>query len=178
MVSPSLVGRLRRIGIWHIAQKAHRLVAPSICAGVHQGVQALGPDRLPLDLVLKHHFDYVPVQIDPRAVTGFLPIRAGLTPTRGGPLGLPDSYRMWRNLAGGWKSAQKHITRNIAGRFVADGDWDRSVKPFEPSPSVVQLALEGARPQDTVEYQNLVSKVEKNDPTLTRGFRSVQEVDD
>lgn len=177
MLSRSFVGRLRRVGAWTAGQKAHRLIAPTVCAAIHSMVLALGPRVLPDDLVLKHHYDYHPVQIDPGLVTGALRAGAGTRRGRETGDGLLARYRAWRNLGGGWKSANRHITRSLHGRFVADGDWDELGKPFEPLQGMVQLFTDGRKPAETTEYRNYVRRIRSREFTWTRGMATVEEVD-
>lgn len=177
MLSRSFVGRLRRFGVWTAGQKLHRLIAPPVCAAIHWIVQAMGPRVLPDDLVLKHHYDYHPVRVDPKLITGALRSAAGTKPGNGTGNDWSTRFRAWRTLGGGWKSANRHITRSLHGRFVADGDWDELARPFEPLESMVQLFEEGRNPADTDEYQQYVRKIRSRDFTWTRGMTSVEEVD-
>jgi len=173
-----LVGRLRSIGVWRYLQRVHRLVAPPTCAVIHDLVEFVGPRFLPVDLVLKHHYDYVPVQVDPSTVRGLVPLRTGVGPLSGGLRGVVDRYRRWAELGGGWKCTQRHLTRNISGRFVADGDWDLERTPFKMVSSVVEIFVDDVPPQETEEYKKTLGRVEDRDLVWTRGFRTKQDVDD
>lgn len=153
------------------------MIAPPICAGIHRAVEALGLRFLPDDVVLKHHYDYRLVYVDPKLITGIMPINAGMAPKDGTRVGALDRYRRSRDLGGGWKGVNRHITRNWQGRFIADGDWDKEVKPFEVRPSIVQLFEEGRQPKATTEYQKLLGRVKSGDFVWTRGLRAVGDVD-
>ncbi len=97
MLRRRLVGWLRRVGIWTLGQKAHRLVVPPICAGIHAAVGTLGR-YLPDDLVLKHHYDYHAVHLDPKLITSVLLVDAGLKPSRPVDDRRLARFRRWREL--------------------------------------------------------------------------------
>ncbi len=176
MLRPRFVGWLRRVGIWTVGQKVHRLLGPPICAGIHAAVGTLGR-YLPDDLVLKHHYDYHPVHLDPKLITSVLLVDAGLKPSRLVDDGRLARYRRWRSLGGGWKSASRHVTRNFHGRFIADGDWDVEAEPFQILPTIVELFVEGRKPEETTDYQKYVRWVEEKDFVWTRDLRSIEDID-
>lgn len=177
MLSPKVVGRLRRIGVWSFGQRVHRTISPLICASIHRAVKAIGHRHLPIDLALKHQYDYRVVHLDPKLITGVLLVNAGMRPMSGAQISRRERFRLWRELGGGWKSTNRHVTRNFHGRFIADGDWDMQTEPFEVRQSVVQLFQEGRKPEDTTEYQKLVHRVRTRDLVWTRGFRTVEDID-
>ena len=170
------MGWMRRAGIWPVAQRIHGLAAPPICAFIHRTVVALGR-YLPADLVLKHQYDYVTVYVDPKLITGFLKANAGIVTEGGIPIHGIERLRRRRDLGGAWKSASRHISRSFTGRFIADGDWDREVKPFQILPSMVQMFAENAEPEETTEYQYYLTRIQEKDFKWTRGLQSVQELD-
>ena len=176
MLTPRFVGLLRRVGIWTLGQKAHRVLVPPVCAGIHAVVKKLGR-YLPDDLVLKHHYDYHAVHLDPRLIASTLRVDAGLRSTEPVDDGRLALYRRWRDLGGGWKSASRHITRSFHGRFIADGDWDLQEEPFQILPTIVELFVEGHRPEETIDYQKYARWVEEKDFVWTRDLRSVEDID-
>ena len=170
------MGWMRKAGIWPVAQRIHSLVSPPICAFIHRVVVTLGR-YLPVDLVLKHHYDYVTIYVDPKLITGFIKANAGMMTEGGIPIHGVERLRKKRELGGAWKSASRHISRSFVGRFIADGDWDREVKPFEILPSMVQMFAENAKPEETTEYQYYLTRIQEKDFKWTRGLRSLQEID-
>lgn len=177
MLSRKFVGWMRRIGVWSVGQRVHRTIAPFICAGIHRAVKVIGHRYLPIDLVLKHHYDYRVVHLDPKLITGVLLVNAGTRPTGVARTSRKERFRLWRELGGGWKSLNRHITRNLHGRFIADGDWDIEAKPFEVRQSIVQLFQEGRKPEDTTEYQKFSDRVSAGNLVWTRGLRSGDDID-
>lgn len=176
MLRRRFVGWLRRVGIWTVGQKVHGLLAPPICAGIHSAVGALGR-YLPDDLVLKHHYDYHPVYLDPKLITSALLVDAGLRPSKPVDDGRLARYRRWRDLGGGWKSASRHVTRSFHGRFIADGDWEVEAEPFQILPTIVELFVEGHKPEETTDYQKYVRWVEEENFVWTRDLRSIEDID-
>ena len=176
MLNPRLVGHLRRTGIWTLGQKAHRLVGPPLCSLVHSAVITLGTRVFSLNVVLKHHYDYHLVYLDPKLIAGEVSMFAGFR-TIAGSRRVRRSRRSARDLGGGWKHVGSHITRSLWGRFIVDGDWDLESRPFEPRESIVELVSEGRQPRDTSEYQKLLSKVQAGDLAWARGLKTPKDVD-
>jgi hypothetical protein len=176
MLNPRLVGHLRRTGIWTLGQKMQRLVGRPLCSLVHFAVITLGTRVFSLNVVLKHHYDYYLVYLDPKLIAGEVPMFAGFQ-TIADARRIRRSRRSARDFGGGWKHVGSHITRSFWGRFIVDGDWDLESRPFEPRESIVKLVLEDRQPRDTSEYQRLISKVRAGDLGWARGLKSPRDVD-
>lgn len=176
MLSPALVGWLRRLGLWSAGRKAHRLLAPPLCVTFHRVVRTMGDRFLPVDLVLKHDYDYRLVHLDPKLITGTLLADGGLMTKERRRESRFERYRRWRDLGGEWKNLNRHVSRNFHGRFIAEGDWDIQARPFEVRASIVQLFGEGRQPEGTAEYQRLLGRVKSGDLAWSRGLRSERDI--
>lgn len=176
MLTPASVGRLRNTLLWSAARLVHRRVGPPLCTAVHAAVGLVGVHRLPLDLALKHTYDYQVINLDPALIRRSVHVgewaRQDGVPARG-----TTRLRRWFGLGGGWKHLQRHVTRNIHGRFVAPGDWDLRQKPFEIRQTVIDLFVHGSRPQQTAEYLKMRHAVLSRQFAWTRGCRTVDDVD-
>ncbi len=170
-----LIGHLRRLGLWGVGRRVHRMLARPICTLIHEAVCRLGPALSPTDLFLKHVYDYRMVFIDPDSVTTVL--KAGAWPGRGDSGPRFEKLQRWLAQGGGWKTAQRHITRNFHGRFVAEGDWDAKSETFAALPVVTQLFQEGKAPEETDLYQRRLRKIEAGELAWTKGCRTQAELD-
>jgi hypothetical protein len=174
---PETLSRLRQTAIWPWLRRVRHRVGPPACAGVHTIVTALGPTRLPADLVLKHTYDYRVVYLDPRLIERSLRVGewARPHPAARGRLG---RFRRWLEIGGGWKHLRRNVSRNFHGRFVADGDWDRQHLPFEIRQTVIDLFVDGLAPEQTLEYRKMRDWVERGEYGWTRGCRTLEDVDE
>jgi hypothetical protein len=176
VLTSTFVNRLRRSVLWPAAREFHRSAAVVGCEAVHRLVTWLGPRRVPSDLVLKHHYDYEPVWVDPHAITRSLGVgkwrqrRPGQRPSLWKTTS--DSLRY----GGGWKSTRLHLSRNVQGRL--GGDWDRAATPLSLAPTVRQLFLEGLAYRQSDEYEYLRVRLEAGNLAHTRGCRTIGELDD
>jgi hypothetical protein len=177
MLTPTAIGKLQGTVLWSLARRLHRNVGPRLCARVHGMVNTVGPDRLPDDLVLKHTYDYHPIELDPRLLERSLRTGEWARPDPAGPTSRSARLGRWLRLGGGWKSAQQHVSRNVHGRFIAAGDWDLQYLPFEIRRTVRDLFVDGLAPEQTTEYQKLQAWVAAGDFGWTRGCRSVADID-
>lgn len=150
----SLVRVLRRLGLWAWMRDAHQRLSVPVCSLIHEAVGSLGPGWVPDGLALRHKFDFEPIFVDPAMVSGRI-LSVG-----------PD-----------WKSANRHISAALDGRFVVDGMWDANVQPFDVLDSVVQVCAEGRPAAETEEYQYVLTKVRERDFVWTRGVTTEEEVD-
>jgi hypothetical protein len=177
VLSPALVGRLRRSGLWTRAKRAHNLVSPPVCAIVHGIVQALGPSFVPIELTLKHRYDYEPIHVDPALIERTLNVGVWRSAAPEGRGRLIARWRRWFAEGGGWKNARRHISRNIHGRFVADGDWDLRAGPLRHRLVIRQLFIEGLAPQQTDEYAYLRQRIDAGNFAYTHGCLSIEDLD-
>jgi hypothetical protein len=131
---------------------------------------------MPIDLVLKHTYDYRLVFVDPTLVQ----LRVNIGSWRRSPPALSPWARLysWFELGGGWKTAQHHLTRNLYGRFVAGGDWDERAERFDDLPVITQLFKEGRPPEETDLYQRQLQRIEAGDLAWTKGCRTQPELDE
>jgi hypothetical protein len=171
-----LIGVLRRSGLWDFGRKVHRLLAPPVCAAIHNATVRLGPRFLPTDLALKHIYDYRLVFVNPALVQLRVKVDSWrrLTP-------VPSPWarlRRWYGWGGGWKTAQRHLTRNLYGRFVAGGDWDRGAEPFDDLPVITQLFKERMPPEETDLYQRQLQRIQAGELAWTKGSRTQSELDE
>lgn len=176
MLTPRLVSGLRRGGAWDALRRVHDALAPRACATVHAGVTRLPRGLVPSDLALKHRYDYEPVWVSPAAIAYAVPVgnwRGGRS-AAGGRFAAPVR---WYTHGGGWKSARRHITRSMHGRFVLDGDWEAHLRPFVIRPTVTQLFVDGVDRDATDEYRKLRRRVEEGDLRWTHGCRTVADVE-
>jgi hypothetical protein len=176
VLTPAMLGRLRQTIFWPRLQRLHRRVGPPLCWAVHTTVRALGPDRVPAEIFLKHRYDYEVVYIDPHLIERSLHVGEWARPLRSAP-GRISRFRRWFSLGGGWKHLQRHLSRNVHGRFVVGGDWDLQFKPFTIRQSVVDLFVDGMAPEETVEYRKMQDWVAKGEFGWTRGCRTAEDVD-
>jgi hypothetical protein len=177
VLSPALVGRLRRSGWWGWGRRAHSFVAPAVCATTHRIVGLLQPRFVPTELVLKHRYDYEPIYVDPGLITRTLSVGLwrGADPERRG--GFLARLRRWMVDGGGWKNARRHLSRNFQGRFVAGGDWDLLAAPLRHRLVIRQLFIEGLAPEETDEYANLRQRIEAGNFAYTHGCLSIEDLD-
>jgi hypothetical protein len=176
VLTPTSLGKLRRTTLWPHLQRFHRQLGPRLCDVVHIAVQALGPYRVPTELALKHRYDYEPVYLDPRLIKRSLLVGQWALP-HPSARGSVGRFRRWLALGGGWKHVQRHVSRNVHGRFVLAGDWDLHFKPFAIRQSVADLFIEGRAPEETVEYSKLRDWVAEGQFGWTRGCRTIADVD-
>lgn len=176
MLTPRTIAGLRRVGVWDAARDVHGVLSPPLCRVIHRWVSAAPPGALPQDLVLKHRFDGTPVWVDPTRIVGM--VRTGEWARRDTPepQHLAARFARWWRRGGGNKTVLRHLSRNVHGRFVVGGDWDRTVRPFEPRDSVLQL-LAGVAPEQTTEYQRIARWITAGDLRWTRGCRTLEELD-
>lgn len=134
-------------------------MAHPVCRAIHSTVSVLGPRMLPVNLVLKHMYDYRLIYVDPWDIE--LVLKSGAW--KRDALGKRPYSRLrdWYELGGGWKSVRSHVSRNFHGRFIADGDWDASAKPMGILPVTYQLFREGRRPEETDQYRKDVRRIKK-----------------
>lgn len=171
-----LIGVLRRLGLWEFGRKAHRLLAPRVCAAIHNATVRIGPRFLPTDLVLKHIYDYRLVFVNPALVQLRVKVDSWRRST---PAVSPLArLRRWYGLGGGWKTAQRHLTRNIHGRFVAGGDWDERAERFDDLPVITQLFTERMSPKETDLYQRQLRRIQVGELAWTKGRRTQSELDE
>lgn len=174
MFSLQLVSRLRRCGAWGLLRRLHGLAVPPVCQLLHV-VVARSPVT-PTDIALKHHYDYAPILVRPEMVRHSLQVgdwRKDRSSSATGPVAL---VRRWYTDGGGWKSARRHVSRNLHGRFILDGDWDRNPR-FHGRPTITQLFVDGRGPQETDEYRKMSTWVVAGDLRWTRGCHTAREVD-
>lgn len=138
---------------------------------------ALGPSRAPLDLALKHTYDWEVRFTHPRLVAFRVPTAVRRAPSASGLPALVAHARRRLLEGGAWKSAQRHLSRNLQGRFVLDGDWDLAKQPFEPLPSLVEMFHHGVDHRDTREYQVMHRAVRAGDFRWTKGCTTEEEVE-
>jgi hypothetical protein len=177
VLMPDSLSRLRQTAVWPWVRRVQRRLGPPLCAGVHAVVVRSSPRWLPTGLVLKHRYDYQLVYIDPHTIQRSLRVGEWARP---GPAtrGRLGRLRRWLQIGGGWKHLRRHVTRNVHGRFIAEGDWDLRHQPFEIRETILDLFAEGRAPAETVEYQKMRSWVERGDQGWTRGCRTIEDVDE
>jgi len=151
--------------------------APRVCAAVHALVVRGGARRWPIDLVLKHRYDYELVQVPPDRVTGLLRASAWRAVPEGSKLGRLDRLERWIELGSPWKSVRRHPSRNLQGRFLVGGDWDQGIVAFEPLSVFDQLFDEGRAPAETDEYRYLQELIAAGRLAHTHGCTSIAELD-
>jgi hypothetical protein len=176
MLSPQLVGQLNGAGLWRHGRRVHALVGPAACAAVHE-IVTRAPTLVSSNLRLKHHYDYVAVQVDPRAIQSVILVGDW---RKSGSAAAPSRVarmRAWHEQSGGWKSVRRHLSANLGGRFVLPGDWDLRKRPFQTRGSIVDLFMRGLEPAQTEEYQKMRRRVESGDFRWTRGCTTVGDVD-
>jgi hypothetical protein len=118
------------------------------------------------------------VYVDPKLVTAALPVGEWYRPDPRDSTSRLARWQRWFLLGGGWKNAKRHVTRNLHGRFVADGDWDRRTRrTFEIRPTIVQLFQEGRRPEETTEYLRMRKWVESGKLAWARDCRTISDID-
>ena len=167
---------MRGTKVWNAARGARDVAGAHACAAIHAGVTA-APHLVPLNLRLKHEYDYRTVKVDPARITGMLKVGHWRKRSGDGPASRLVHIRDWQRLGGGWKNAQRHISRNIHGQFVVGGTWDLECRPFEIRPSARQMFLEGLPPHETDEYQNILERINAREFKWTRGCYSVEDLD-
>jgi hypothetical protein len=176
MLSPTSVSRLRQTIVWPRLQRLHRQVGPPLCSAAHAMVQAIGPALVPTDLALKHRYDYEIIYLDPQLLDRSLHVGEWARPHPSTP-GRFGRFRRWWSLGGGWKNLQRHLSRNVHGRFVVGGNWDLRCKPFVIRQTVVDLFVDGKAPEETVEHKKMRDWVAKGEYAWTRGCRTAEDVD-
>jgi hypothetical protein len=175
---PSAIGKLRGTSAWAFARRAQRIAGEPTCAVVHRCVRALGPRVAPDDVVLKHIYDHEPIFLDPRTLSRSVRVGewARVDAARGRRSRL-ERWRRWWVLGGGWKNVQRHLSRNVHGRFIAGGDWDLRARPFEIRRTIVDMFADGVAASETAEYQQMQRWIASGDFAWTRGCRSVEDLD-
>jgi len=176
MPGDRLISKLRKAGVWGVGQRIHGRLSPPTCALIHWVVMKLGPDIVPLDLWLKHVYDYRTIFIDPELVK--LAFKGVTWRVGASGLSMTQKLRRWRELGGGWKSARRHITRSLHGRFVARGDWDIRSEQLDVVPVVSQLFREGRAVQETDLYKSRLQRIQAGDLAWTKGARRREELDE
>lgn len=175
MSIPKLVGRLRRFRLWSTVRLVIRAFGSPIARFLHSPILRLGPGVISENLWLKHSYDYTTLYVDPGSITRQVHIggwRKGLESKS-----ILSRVKAWYQYGDGLKSVRTHPTRNIHGKFIADGDWDLRGKPFTELPVIAQLFEEGRSPRQTDEYQRYLSRIEDGQLTWTRGCRNEGELD-
>ena len=178
MLTPAFVGRLRRSGLWSLGQRAHEWIAPPICAAIHAAVTHTSDRFIPKELALKHVYDYSVVFIDPALIEHTMHVGAWRGPANAQRERRRTRFKRWVDLGGGWKNARRHPTRNLHGRFVADGDWDAAVRPLQHRRVIMELFVEGRPPEETGEYQKLRHRIEAGNFAYTHGCLSMEDLED
>jgi hypothetical protein len=176
MLTPSVVGQLRRAGVWQVGQRLHSALVPLLCVIIHTTVQLLGRFA-PQELRLKHIYDYQVVWVDPARITQSLKVGEWHRREAGGSTTVRARFHKWWLLGGGWKNAARHLTRNLHGQFITDGDWDLRTRPHEMRPVVIELFVEGRLPQQTAEYQKLAAWIDDGRFGWTKGCRTREDLD-
>ena len=171
-----LIGALRRRGLWEFGRKAHRLLAPPVCAAIHNATVQLGPRFAPPELVLNHIYDYRLVFVKPASVQ--LRVKVDSWSRLAPALSPWARLRRWYGLGGGWKRAQRHLTRNLYGRFVAGGDWDERAERFDDLPVITQLLKERMPPEETDLYQRQLRRIQAGELAWTKGCRTQSDLDE
>jgi hypothetical protein len=159
------------------ARNSYQRSAASVCTAVHHGIVALGLSRVPMQLALKHTYDYHVFEVDPHAITYRI---ATAVPWPSGRRGVPAMVAHGRRRlaeGGSWKSVQRQPTRSLYGRFVLGGDWDERKEPFEALPSLVGMFCHGVPYEETDEYRLLRRQVLQGDFRYTKGCTTVGELD-
>lgn len=174
MLRPASIGRSGRTRVWALIQRLQQGVSPRLCAVKHLAVTSAPP--LVSDESVLGHTDKV-VNIDPVKMPRSL--RVGERARRGAAArrGCTAGFRRWLTLGGSCKHLQRHVSRNVHGRFIAPGDADLHHEPFTTRPTITDLLDDGLEPKDTVEYQNLLDSVIASEFTWTRGCRTRVDVD-
>lgn len=182
MNKSELIGRLRRRGVWTLAGKVRRRMALPICRAIHGTVAVLGARALPVNLVLKHMYDYRLIYVDPMDIE--LLLKSGAWQIDAVGKSPYSRLRDWYEVGGGWKSVRSHVSRNFHGRFIADGDWDARAKPMEILPVAYQLFHEGRRPEETDQYKKdarrirEARRIEAGNLAWTKGGSTIDELDE
>lgn len=132
---------------------------------------------VPTDLALKHTYDYRAIYVDPRLIERSLNVGHWAVLD-----GQPVEQRLlrlrrWLRLGGGWKHLQRHLSRNVHGRFIAPGDWDHQYAPFTIRATVRDLFVNGLDARDTAEYKKLRDWIVAGEFAWTRGCRTIDDVD-
>jgi len=164
--------------VWAPLKRLHGAITPGMCAIIHGAIRRLPDGLVSEDLALKHVYDYQPVYVHPGRIRYALPVgnwRRGRS-AAGGP-GRWAEVRRWRTHGGAWKTLKRHVSRNLHGRFVLDGNWDANRRPFEVLPTIMELFVQGVPAHRTTEYRKMRRWVEAGDFRYTRGCQSAADVD-
>lgn len=176
MSTLELVGWLRRFRMWSVARAIHHRLRQPVAELIHSVVMFLGKNLIPGNIWLKHQYDYTILYIDPQRIGRLVKVgdwrRTSLSESRLGKV------RAWYRYGDGLKSVRTHVTRNLHGRFIANGDWDTKADTFEVLPVIPQLFGEGRQPQETDEYQRYLKRIDEGRLTWTRGCRNQSELDE
>ncbi len=135
------------------------------------------PRLVTTNVRLKHRYDYEPLKVDPASIARTLKVGHWRSNSADRPISVFRRIRERHRLGGGWKNVRFHVTRNLQGGFIVDGDWDLDARPFEIRPSVVDMFQRGVPAQETDEYQRILRKIEAGDYKWTRGCYSVDDLD-
>jgi hypothetical protein len=168
---------LRRSPAWPRVQNAYAWSGPRACAAVHTAVCILGHHGFPADAVLKHRYDYEPVEVPPAQITGTLEVAAWQRTSGRSLSSQLERTRAWLRFGGGWKSCQRHITRTFHGGFVLHGGWDRAIEAFRPREVIEQLFVENRAPAETDEYRYLEERIEARRFANTHGCHSIDDLE-
>lgn len=174
MKKPVLIGHLRRLGIWTRLGRVRRVLIAPLCGGIHRVVTSLGPRSLPPNIVLKHTYDYKPIYVNPAEIG--LMLKSGAWKKTHREHGLRNRLINWYRLGGGWKSVDRHLSRNFYGAFVVGGDWDAPARSMDILPVIVELFRDGTPRHETESYMRQVEKIESGDLAWSRA-RSIEELD-
>jgi hypothetical protein len=177
MITPAVLGRLRRTSLWPRLRAAHQRIVPPINRVIHRIVTWIGPQRLPTDLGLKHTYDYQVIWLDPRTIRRSLRVGEWAVPDPATPETRIARFRRWASLGGGWKHLQHHPSRNLHGRFIAGGDWDLKYQPFTIRETITDLFVEALPPSETLEYKKMMAWIDAGNFAWTRGCLTSQDVD-
>lgn len=174
MTTLDLVGWLRRFRLWPRVRLIVRAISSPLARVAHSLFVRLGPRFSGQNLRLKHRFDHAPLYIDPQSINR--QIRVGRWRDLYGPSRL-DRLRAWYTAGDGLKNTRIHLTRNLHGKFIADGDWDVRSKEIEVLPVITQLFVEGKTPRETDAYQRQLKRIQNGELTWTKGLSSQAELD-
>jgi hypothetical protein len=148
------------------------------CALIHQTVLAIGPSHLPVNLVLKHTYDYHLFSTPPNLINYRVTTAIGNHAAEYGIGRWQRHVRRRLREGGAWKSVQRHPTRSLYGHFVLSGDWDLGKEAFEPLPALVEMLGEGVPHAQTEEYQRMRKRIRAGDFRFTKGCTTLAELDE
>ena len=167
---------MRGTGVWNASRRAYGVAGSLACAATHTAV-ITAPHLVSANLRLKHEYDYRTIKVDPAHITRMLKVGHWRKRSSDRLASRLAYIRDWQRLGGGWKTTQRHLSRNIQGQFIVGGDWDLECRPFEIRPSARQMFLEGLPPHETDEYQNILERINAREFKWTRGCYSVEDLD-